>query len=159
MLNRFGSTSSVSCQFLVLESSLFQVIFMKNQAKNPIFEGLCYNLKGLEFFSKTNFESSWVSEGLKIYRICILCYPFGFWHQLFCPSPFKIFWKIYQKSELYLERKVFSGQLAAAAGYFLWIIKTQCAHQFLRLNSKSATPPFNSRAVVNLSSIGDAKSR
>ena len=66
MLNIFASSSSVSCQFLVLESPLFQVIFMKNHAKNPLFEGLCYNLKGLELFSKTNFESSWVSEGLKI---------------------------------------------------------------------------------------------
>ena len=45
MLNLFGSSSSVSCQFLVLESPLFQVISMKNQAKNPLFEGLCYNLK------------------------------------------------------------------------------------------------------------------
>ena len=65
MLNIFGSTSSVSNQFLVLESSLFQVIFMKNNAKNPLYEGLCYNFKGLELFSKTNFESL-VSEGLKI---------------------------------------------------------------------------------------------
>ena len=66
MLNYFGSSSSVSCQFLVLESPLFQVIFMKNHTKNPLFECLCYNLKGLELFSKTNFESSWASEGLKV---------------------------------------------------------------------------------------------
>ena len=67
MLNLFGSISSVSYQFLVLESPFIQVIFMKKQAKNPLFEGLCYNLKGLELFSKMNFESSWVSEGLKIW--------------------------------------------------------------------------------------------
>ena len=73
MLNRFGSSSFVSFQFLVLESPFIKVIFMKKYAKNPLFEGLCYNLKGLELFSKTNFESSWVSEGLKI-----------------CPSPFNI---------------------------------------------------------------------
>ena len=66
MQNFFGSSSSISYQFLVLESPFIQVIFMKKQAKNPLFEGLCYNLKGLELFSKTNFESSWVSEGLKI---------------------------------------------------------------------------------------------
>ena len=48
MLNLFGSISSVSYQFLVLESPFIQVIFMKKYAKNPLFEGLCYNLKGLE---------------------------------------------------------------------------------------------------------------
>ena len=57
MLNLFGSISSVSYQYLVLESSFIQVIFMKKHAKNPLFEGLCYNLKGLELFKKTNFES------------------------------------------------------------------------------------------------------
>ena len=79
-----GSTSSVSCQFLVLESPFIQVIFMKKHTKNPLFEGLYYNLEGLELYSKINFESSWVSEGLKIDRICILCYPFGLF---FCPPP------------------------------------------------------------------------
>ena len=66
MLNLIGSTSSVSCPFLVLESPFIQVIFMKKHAKNPLFEGLCYYLKGLELFLKTNFESSWVSKDLKI---------------------------------------------------------------------------------------------
>ena len=66
MLNLFGINLSVSYQFLVLESPFIQVIFMKKHAKTPLFEGLGYNLKGLELFSKTNFESSWVSEGLKI---------------------------------------------------------------------------------------------
>ena len=66
MLNLFCSTASVSYQFLILESSLFQVIFMRNHTKIPFFEGLCYNHKGLELFSKTNFESSWASEGMKI---------------------------------------------------------------------------------------------
>ena len=61
MLNLFGSISSVSYQFLVLESPFTQVIFQKKHAKKPLFEGLCYNLKGLKLFSKTNF-----SEGLKI---------------------------------------------------------------------------------------------
>ena len=85
MLNLFCSTSSVSYQFLILESSLFQVIFMRNHTKIPFFEGLCYNHKGLELFSKTNFESSLASEGLTICKI--LCYPFGL---IFCPSPFKV---------------------------------------------------------------------
>ena len=53
MLNLFYSTSSVSYQFLILESPFIQVIFMKRHAKNPLFEGLRYNLKGLELFSKT----------------------------------------------------------------------------------------------------------
>ena len=66
MLNLIGSISSVPYQFLVLESPFIQEIFMKKDAKNPLFQGLCYNLKGLELFSKTNFESSRVSEGLKI---------------------------------------------------------------------------------------------
>ena len=66
MLNLFGNMSCVSYQFLVLESPLFQVIFMKDHTKNPLFEPLCYNHKGLELFSKMNFESSLVSEGLKI---------------------------------------------------------------------------------------------
>ena len=67
MLNFFGSISSISYQFLVLESPFIQVIFMKKHTKNPLFEGLYYNLEGLELYSKTNFESSWVSEGLKIW--------------------------------------------------------------------------------------------
>ena len=66
MLFLFGSISSISYQFLLLESPFIQVIFMKKHAKNPLFEGLCYKLKGLELFSKTNFESSCVSEELKI---------------------------------------------------------------------------------------------
>ena len=66
MLNLFSSISSVSFQFLALESPFIQVIFMKKRAENPLFEGLCYTFKGLKLFSKTNFESSWVSEGLKI---------------------------------------------------------------------------------------------
>ena len=83
MLNLFGSISSVKYQFLVLGSPFIQMIFMKKDAKNPLFEGWCYNLKGLEFFSKMNFESSWVLRGWKFDRLCILCYHFGFWHQLF----------------------------------------------------------------------------
>ena len=67
MLNLFGSIWSISFQFMVLESPLIQVIFMKKHAENPLFEGLCYYLRGLELFSKTNFETSWVSEGLKIW--------------------------------------------------------------------------------------------
>ena len=50
MLNLFGSSSSVSCQFLVVESPLIQVIFMIKYAKNLLFEGLCFNLKGLKLF-------------------------------------------------------------------------------------------------------------
>ena len=37
----------------------FKWFFMKKHTKNPLFEGLCYNLEGLELYSKTNFESSW----------------------------------------------------------------------------------------------------
>ena len=66
MLNLFGSISSVPYQFLVLGSPFIQVIFIKKHAENPLFEGLCYKLKGLELFSNTNFESSCVSEELKI---------------------------------------------------------------------------------------------
>ena len=46
MLNLFGNISCVSYQFLVLESPFIQVIIMKKHTKNPLFEGLCYNLKG-----------------------------------------------------------------------------------------------------------------
>ena len=67
MLNLFGNNLSISYQFLVLESPFIQVIFMKKHTKNPLFEGLFYNLKGMELFSKTNFESSRKSEGLKIW--------------------------------------------------------------------------------------------
>ena len=88
MLNRFGSSSSVSCQFLVLKSPIFQVIFMKNHTKNPLFEGLCYNHKGLELFSKTNFESSWAFEGLSICNIIYFVLPFWFLAStIFVPSP------------------------------------------------------------------------
>ena len=65
MLNLFGSILSVLYQYLVLKIPFIQVIFMKKHAENPVFEGLCYNLKGLELFSKTIFESSLVSGRLK----------------------------------------------------------------------------------------------
>ena len=91
MLDHFVSTSSVSRQCLVLESPLFQVIFMKNHAKNPLFEGLCYNLKGLELFSKTNFESSWMwgAENLIDYVFCATLLVSGI--NFFVPPPLKYF--------------------------------------------------------------------
>ena len=76
MLNLFGSSSSVSCQVLGRENPLFQVIFMKNHAKNPSFEGLCYNHKELDLFQETNFESSWAPEGLKICKTMYFVVPF-----------------------------------------------------------------------------------
>ena len=94
MLNLFGSISSVSYQFLVLESPFIQVIFMKKHAKNLLFEGLCYNLKGLELFSETNFESSWILgvENL-IEFFFVLPFWFGFLsHPL---SWIKRFWRNY----------------------------------------------------------------
>ena len=87
MLNLFGSISSVSYQFLVLKSPFIQVIFMKKHAKNPLFEGLCYNLKGLELFSKTNFESSWAFEGLKICKTMYFVLPFWFLASTFLSLP------------------------------------------------------------------------
>ena len=59
MLNLFGSISSVPYQFLVLESPFFQVIFMKNPVKSPLFEGLCYENEAFDPFIKTNFEYFW----------------------------------------------------------------------------------------------------
>ena len=88
MLNLFGNSISVSYQFLVLESPLFQVIFMKNHAKNPLFEGLCYDHKELELFSRTNFESSWAFEGLKICKITYFVFLFWFLASTFLvPTP------------------------------------------------------------------------
>ena len=52
--------------------------FMKKHTKNPLFEDLCYNLTGLELFSKMNFESSWVSEGLKIWKNMYFVLPYWF---------------------------------------------------------------------------------
>ena len=46
------------------------------QIENPLFEGLCYNHKGFELFSKANFESSWAFEGLKICKIIYVMSPF-----------------------------------------------------------------------------------
>ena len=102
MLNFFGSISSISYQFLVLESPFIQVIFMKKHAKNPLFEGLCYNHKGLELFSKTNFEYSWVSEGQYLIEY-VFCATLLVW--FFVPPPVscvravitsnvEIFWKV-----------------------------------------------------------------
>ena len=85
MLNLCGSSSSASYHFLGFESPLFHMIFMKNHAKNPLFEGLCYNHKGLELFSKTNFESSWASEGLKICDTMYFVPPF--WFGFLSPPP------------------------------------------------------------------------
>ena len=52
--------------------------------QNPSFEGKCYDLKGLELFSKTNFESSLASEGLKICKI--MYFMLSFWFD-FLPLP------------------------------------------------------------------------
>ena len=54
---------------------------------NPLFEGLCYNHKGLERI----LNLPWRLRGWKFVRLCIfiLCYLFGFWHRLFCPYHFK----------------------------------------------------------------------
>ena len=90
MLNLFGSTSSVSCQFLVFESPFIQVIFMKKHAKNPLFEGLCSNLKGLELFYKTNFESIlsvWRAETLIEYVFCATLLVSGI--DFFVPPPLR----------------------------------------------------------------------
>ena len=59
MLNLFSSSSFVSCQFLVLESPLSQVIFLKNCNKIPNLKAFSYDHKGFELFSKMSLESSW----------------------------------------------------------------------------------------------------
>ena len=94
-MNWFGGSYSVSYQFLILKSPFIQVIFIKStkHTKNPLFEGLYYNLKGLGPFSKTNFEFFWVSEGLKICQNMYFCYPIGFLHRLFYPYPFQLVFK------------------------------------------------------------------
>ena len=84
-MNWFGSSTSVSYQFLVLKSPFIQVIFMKKHTKNPSFEGLCFNLRGLGSF--LNFSGC--LKGWKFVGICIFCYPFGFLH----PYPFKSVFK------------------------------------------------------------------
>ena len=87
MLNFFGSISSIPYQFLVLESPFIKVIFMKNTSKIPYLKAcLIINCKGLELFSKTNFESCWVSEGLKICKTMYFVLSFCL---VFCPCPFK----------------------------------------------------------------------
>ena len=91
MLNRFGSSSSVSCQFLVVESPLIQVIFMIKHAKNLLFEGLCFNLKGLKLFSKTNFWiflGVWRAENLIEYVFCATLLVSGI--DPFVPPPLKV---------------------------------------------------------------------
>ena len=91
MLNLFGSISSVLYHFLVLESPFIQVIFMKEHINNLLFVGLCYNLKGLGLFSKTNFESSWAFEGLKICKIMYFVLPFWLLALTFLvPTPLSI---------------------------------------------------------------------
>ena len=56
MLDHFVSTSSVSCQSLVLESPLFQVIFMKNYAENPLFDGHVTIIRDHSFFKNLLFS-------------------------------------------------------------------------------------------------------
>ena len=46
----FDETFSISSSVLCLESPLFQVIFMKNHIKIPLFEGLYYTYEGLSSF-------------------------------------------------------------------------------------------------------------
>ena len=61
---------------------------MKSHNKNPLFEGLCYNHKGFELFSKANFESSWEFEGLKSDHIKYFLLPFRFLASTFLvPTP------------------------------------------------------------------------
>ena len=59
-------------------------VFTPKSLQNPSFEGKCYDLKGLELFSKTNFESSLASEGLKICKI--MYFMLSFWFD-FLPLP------------------------------------------------------------------------
>jgi len=69
--------------YLFGASPFFQVIFMKNHVKNPLFEGLCYNHKGFELFLNLLGHL----RGWKFDRLCILCYPFRFCHRLFWSLP------------------------------------------------------------------------
>ena len=123
MLNHFGSSSSVSYQILVIESPFIQVIFMKKHTKNPLFEGLCYNLKGLELFSKTNFESSWVSEGLKIWWNMYFVLPFWFLAStFFVPSPLnRETYTVKHTCKLFPSCNVFRG-VKACVGLLLWMV-------------------------------------
>ena len=123
MLNLFSSSSSVSCQFLVLESPFIQVIFMKKHTINPLFERLCYNLKGLELFSKTNFESSWVSEGLKIWKNIYFVLPFWFLAStFFVPPPLsRETYTVQHPCKLFPSCNVFRG-VKACVGLLLWMV-------------------------------------
>ena len=148
MQNHSGSSSSISCQFLVFESSLFQVISMKNQIKNLLFEGLCYNHKGLELFSKTNFESSWVFEGLKICKTMYFMLNFWFLASTFLVSTlltyiflkggitdFEVSLRIQDTNGVTIICKVACPKRVVFVIYQPEIKGDHC-------HSKSATPPF-----------------
>ena len=86
MLNLCGSSSSASYQFLVFESSLFQVNFYEKTHQNSLFEGLFYNHKGFELFSKTNFYLPERLRGWKFVRLL----PFWFLASTFLvPTPLR----------------------------------------------------------------------
>ena len=66
--------------FLVLESPLFHVIFMKNHVKNPLFD-----------FFQTKlwiFLGTWGTENLSDYVFCVTFLVYGM--NFFGPYPFKV---------------------------------------------------------------------
>ena len=80
MLDPFGS--SLMSLIDSCKSPLLSEFYEKSR--------LCYNHKGQEIFQKTNFESSWAFEGLKICKIMYFVLPFWFLASTFLvPTPLK----------------------------------------------------------------------
>ena len=77
---------------MVIESPFIQVLFMKKHVKNPLFEGLFYDLKGLKPFSKTNFWiflGVWRAKNLIEYVFSATLLISGI--DFFVPPPFETF--------------------------------------------------------------------
>ena len=85
-MNLPDSSSSVSCQFLILEIPLYQVIFFKTISKLAPLKA-CVKKWSIWALLKKKSNFSRHFKGWKFIRLCILCYIFVFLHQLFLSLP------------------------------------------------------------------------
>jgi len=74
--------------FWFLKVPSFKWFLWKSTSKFPYLKACVIILRDLSSFQTRILNLPGCLNGWKFDRICILCYPFGFWHRPFCPSPF-----------------------------------------------------------------------
>ena len=75
--------------FWLLKVPSFKWFLWKSTPKIPYLKACVIILRDWSSFQKRILNLPGCLRGWKFDRICILCYPFSFWHRPFCPSPFK----------------------------------------------------------------------